>query len=122
MLSPYRRQNELLRGYGAVKGHLSTVHAFQGREADVVVVSLVRDTRRGVKDVPSPSASLGHLIIPNLANVLLSRAKRLLVLVGNYQHFAAFDDGPGGFWGDVCRAVTLYGRRIQADDHFEEGR
>jgi hypothetical protein len=122
VLSPYRRQNELLRGYGAVKGHLSTVHAFQGREADVVVVSLVRDTRRGVGDVPSPSASLGHLISPNLANVLLSRAKRLLILVGNYQHFATFDEGPGGFWGDVCRAVSLYGRRIPAEDHFREGR
>lgn len=133
VLSPYRRQNELLGRHDAVKAHLSTVHAFQGREADVVVVSLVRDTLRGKAGAVSATASLGHLTVENLANVLLSRAKRQLILVGRFEHFAAFrnpvkpdgwdgDPVPGGFWGDVCRAVELYGHRIPAERYFREDR
>jgi superfamily I DNA and/or RNA helicase len=120
VLTPYRRQYEVLRGYSNLHDHVSTVHAFQGREADLVVVSLVRDHRHGPEGVPW--SSLGHLTQPNLVNVMMSRARRLLVIVGNFEHFAMVDRGvpskgeeDGPFWGRLCRAIELYGQVLEAD-------
>lgn len=88
VLSPYRRQNELLQRYDAVSPVLHTIHAFQGREADIIVVSLVRDrSRRETRT--APWAGLGHLSSAQLTNVLLSRARQLLVVVGNFTHFSS---------------------------------
>ncbi|WP_193501014.1 AAA domain-containing protein [Streptomyces coeruleorubidus] len=88
VLSPYRQQNRQLAKRG-LERYLSTVHAFQGREADIVVVSLVRD-RRPPGTETQPWLGLGHLTGPDLINVMLSRARQLLVLVGDFEHFAAF--------------------------------
>jgi superfamily I DNA and/or RNA helicase len=109
VLTPYRRQADYLRDYSHVKPHVYTVHAFQGREADIVVVSLVRSALRGTEPTERPWESLGHLSRRELINVMVSRARQLLVLVGNYDHFAAFSQGEAKFWGEVCRAVELYG-------------
>ncbi|GIW71169.1 MAG: hypothetical protein KatS3mg102_0711 [Planctomycetota bacterium] len=54
---------------------LCTVDRFQGHEADAVVLSLVRT--RGV----------GFLDSPNRLNVALTRARHLLVIVGNRPYF-----------------------------------
>jgi hypothetical protein len=110
VLTPYRRQAELLRIYGSIKPYVSTIHAFQGREADIVVVSLVRDQLRGAPE--HPWKSIGHLTQPELVTVLLSRAKQLLVIVGNYQHFRASTDES---WPDVCALVDYFGQVIPAD-------
>jgi hypothetical protein len=109
VLTPYRRQADLLGLHAHVKPHVYTVHAFQGREADIVIVSLVRATIHGTDPAEYPWQSLGHLSRPELINVMISRARRLLVLVGKYQHYAAFERGEAAFWGRVCRAVDLYG-------------
>ena len=59
-----------------------TVDQFQGNEADVVVVSLVRNNE-------SPSGrGMGFLEESPRLNVLLSRAERLLVLVGSWEFFS----------------------------------
>ncbi len=121
VLTPYRRQYDVLRQYDALRDHVSTVHAFQGREADLVVVSLVRDHRHGPEG--AYWAGLGHLTQPNLVNVMMSRAKRLLVMVGNFGHFAtadrdaqpAGDDEDGPFWGQLCVAIQLYGQVLPAE-------
>ena len=120
VLTPYRQQARLLDGYGGLRDFVSTIHAFQGREADIVIVSLVRDQRHGPPGVPW--SSLGHLTQKNLINVMMSRARKLLVIVGDFPHFEAVDreygeagdlaDGP--FWGDLCRAVKLYGTVLAA--------
>ncbi len=116
VLTPYRRQALLLRQYDVLRDHVSTIHAFQGREADIVVVSLVRDRRHGPPGVPW--SSIGHLTQRNLLNVMMSRARKLLVIIGNFGHFAAVDgdyaqvsaeDDDGPFWGRLCTAVELYG-------------
>ncbi len=58
--------------------YCGTVDSFQGNEADVVVVSLVRNNHHsGVR------SSLGFLSDPRRMNVLLSRARWRLVLVGS---------------------------------------
>jgi hypothetical protein len=109
VLTPYRQQADLLRSYQRVEPHVSTVHTFQGREADIVIVSLVRDTVRGTAD--QPWHRVGHLTQEQLVNVMMSRAKKLLVLVGRYQHFR---DSGVDFWKQVCTAVADYGVIVPA--------
>ncbi|MER8714195.1 AAA domain-containing protein [Mesorhizobium sp. M1295] len=97
VLSPYRAQVErmardldILRDTGASSlaqfsgfTHDSRMHgtvdSSQGSEADLVIVSLVRNNHRiGV-------ASLGFLRDPRRMNVLLSRAKMQLIVVGSLE-------------------------------------
>jgi superfamily I DNA and/or RNA helicase len=97
VLSPYRRQvlkisGELRDFYGDStftwlaarrigEFPASTVDSFQGNQADVVIVSLVRSN-----DAPA-GEGLGFLREASRMNVLFSRAERLLVLVGNWEFF-----------------------------------
>lgn len=96
VLSPYMQQVKLLEeeigraaerqlnglcefervGQAARFAH--TVDSFQGNEADVVVVSLVRNNSHG-----SIRRALGFLSNPKRMNVLLSRARWRLVIVGS---------------------------------------
>lgn len=58
-----------------------TVDSFQGNEADIVLVSLVRN------NALPPEEGLGFLEESARINVLLSRAEQLLVLVGSWDFF-----------------------------------
>jgi AAA domain/Protein kinase domain len=92
-----------------------TVDSFQGNQADVVVVSLVRNNDA------LPGEGLGFLRYPERINVLLSRAERLLVLVGSWDFFAtqlaatSIDDERASLWNWKKVLVTLA-------DWFESGR
>lgn len=94
VLSPYREQIKLIRSKisqdrGAVDAlarfqprfgdgeFCGTVDSFQGDEADVVVVSLVRNNHHS-----TPTKALGFLQDVRRMNVLLSRAKWMMVVVG----------------------------------------
>lgn len=57
-----------------------TVDSFQGAEADLVIVSLVRNNGES-----HPLGALGFLLDSRRMNVLLSRAKYQLVIVGSYE-------------------------------------
>jgi len=57
-----------------------TVDSFQGAEADLVAVSLVRNNSESY-----PLGALGFLLDSRRMNVLLSRAKHQLVIVGSYE-------------------------------------
>ena len=61
-----------LRAMGGVR--VATVDNFQGEESDIVIASLVRSNRRG---------NIGFLSSRERVNVLLSRARLGMVLVGN---------------------------------------
>ncbi len=96
VLSPYARQVALLdreieAARSSTLAHLknfrparrsgsfcSTVDSFQGSEADVVIISLVRNNQHS-----KPTKALGFLLQSRRMNVLLSRAKWKLVLVGS---------------------------------------
>ena len=96
ILSPYRKQVKELREsiashVGSTLPHLSsfipaidlheycgTVDSFQGGEADLVLVSLVRNNVH-----VSPGKALGFLRDSRRMNVLLSRAKWRMILIGS---------------------------------------
>lgn len=61
---------------------VGTVDAFQGREFDVVFLSMVRSAPQG-RAARSPRALFGHVASPNRLCVSISRQKRLLVVVGD---------------------------------------
>jgi superfamily I DNA and/or RNA helicase len=96
VLSPYASQAALLErrlgaalkkelahiraGFASVRpdiGYVGTVDSFQGSEADVVVISLVRNNPR------VGAGALGFLRERRRMNVMLSRAKQKLFLVGS---------------------------------------
>lgn len=79
---------------------VSPVDRFQGMERNIVIVSLVRsnniaeseneiaDFEMYPKNGYAQNENLGFAESPNRLNVALSRAKRLLIVVGNSKHFS----------------------------------
>jgi superfamily I DNA and/or RNA helicase len=86
-----------------------TVHSFQGREADRVIVSLVRTTRVSTE----PAHNVGHVGTDEVINVLLSRAKRLLVLVGRFEHF---HNNGGATWRSLSTMVRRFGTVVPPEE------
>lgn len=137
VLSPYNQQASLLRRQmkraslpsglqfksalnarpgdpGGASG-VHTVDSFQGNQADVIAVSLVRN------NLHDPGHGLGFLNDASRLNVLLSRAERLLVLVGSWDFFqeqvrtVELDDTTNPLW-HLKRIVT------DLSDWFQSGR
>lgn len=95
ILSPYKAQVDKLRdglaahrtndlahldGFSAIRSNsafVGTVDSFQGSEADVVILSLVRNSGR------TGAGALGFLRDRRRMNVALSRAKSQLIIVGS---------------------------------------
>ncbi len=73
----------------------STIHRFQGRECDVVIIDLVD------AQPMRPSALVGET--PNLLNVSISRARGKLVIVADVAYFETVD--PGGLVATLLRAA-----------------
>jgi superfamily I DNA and/or RNA helicase len=99
VLTPYTAQVSELNKTSTLAKRVHTVHSFQGRQADRVIVSLVRSRRSAGSTV---AANVGHVGQDEVVNVLLSRARRLLVLVGNLRHFAEYG-GPS--WQTITTVV-----------------
>lgn len=79
IIAPYRNQVELLKSViNDSRIEIDTVHKFQGREKDVIILSTVDDTVTEFSDDP------------NLLNVAVSRAKKKLIVV------AAGQEQPAG--------------------------
>lgn len=77
---------EFAEGAQQKNGGFFTVDSFQGNQADVIAVSMVRNNKDGSARLPH---SMGFLQEAERANVLLSRAERLLVIVGSWEFFVA---------------------------------
>lgn len=99
IISPYRAQAALLRERVQVAGvEIDTVDAFQGREKEAILLSLVRS---------NPDGSLGFLTDLRRMNVAITRAKRHLFVVGDsatlsaHPFYARFIEhvqkAPGGY-------------------------
>lgn len=107
ILTPYREQVELLQTSVAEHARLvSTIDAFQGREADVVIASMVRDH---VSERDAPSASAGHVADSGRANVLMSRARSLLIIIGNLD---LYENHAGDEWKQIIATTRAEGRIV----------
>jgi predicted DNA helicase len=96
VISPYKAQVERLRDLGYDDElEIDTVDGFQGREKDVVVMSLVRSNQSG---------AIGFLTDERRLNVSLTRARRKLIVIGDfstlkyddlYEDFKEYANGMG---------------------------
>lgn len=93
---------------------IRTVDRFQGMERNIIIVSMVRSDKIAGSKEQEPDTeiygelgyakqeSLGFADIPNRLNVALSRAKRLLIIVGNSKHFCKHK-----VYNDVYETIKL---------------
>lgn len=107
IISFYGKQIKQLRNiafkHPSLPIRVSTVDRFQGMERNIVIVSMVRsniiqsskDQKPDRKRYPEygypMQKSLGFAQSPNRLNVALSRAKRLLIIVGNRDLFSQLE-------------------------------
>ena len=73
--------NFRIEGKYKINIKLHTVDKFQGQEADIVFLSMVRNQTNGFIDNP------------NRLNVAVTRAKFQLVIIGDYDYFAGRKKG-----------------------------
>lgn len=74
---------------------LNTVDKFQGMERNIVIVSTVRSDKKIENGIVKPNRDIGFAKSPKRLNVALSRAKRLLIVVGNRNMFYNYKDQQG---------------------------
>lgn len=86
---------------------MSSVDRFQGMERNIIIVSLVRSNclaqtwkqKPDYRTYPEKGYAIqrdfGFAKSPNRLNVALSRAKRLLIIVGNSEHFSNYINSQG---------------------------
>ena len=93
VISFYSQQVKCLRevkAYAKKNGmrvKLNTVDKFQGMERNIIIVSTVRSNKYKTGNTISPNNNPGFAKSPERLNVALSRARRLLVVVGNSDFF-----------------------------------
>ncbi|MFV0187806.1 AAA domain-containing protein [Empedobacter falsenii] len=100
---------------------LSTVDKFQGMERNIMIVSMVRSNKLAHNIYQSADfeiypelgyehqMSLGFAESPNRLNVALSRARRLLIIVGNAEHFCKKE-----IYKNVYDTIANKGKIIEA--------
>eukprot|EP00124_Ichthyophonus_hoferi_P002733 Ihof_evm4s199 gene=Ihof_evmTU4s199 len=77
---------------------MATIDNFQGEQAKVIIISLVRN---------NPHGMIGFLRTPNRTNVLLSRAKHGMYIFGNTSTLQA--KAHGNMWGQVLTILEKEG-------------
>jgi len=106
LISFYGKQIKLLRDlrneFRDIPIRVSTVDRFQGMERNIIIVSMVRSNRISADKKQKADINLygelgfpeqkdlGFAQSPNRLNVALSRAKRLLIIVGNSELFRQY--------------------------------
>lgn len=129
LISFYGKQLKLLRElrkqHREIPIRISTVDRFQGMERNIIIVSMVRsnciasnkDQRADYELYPglgyAEQIDLGFAKSPNRLNVALSRAKRLLIIVGNSYLFRTKE-----IYDNVysCIEQSPYGKIIKAEE------
>lgn len=78
IITPYKNQvNRLASNFKDIS--CGTVHAFQGKEKETIILSLVIDDPRNIGNLNFVGGK------PNFLNVAFTRAKSQLIIVGNYE-------------------------------------
>jgi len=82
VVTPYVKQKllikEFLNGIKIKSVEVDTVHKFQGREKDIIIMSFARS-----KKYSFPQYKLNFIENETLVNVAITRAKKKLIIVGN---------------------------------------
>ena len=76
---------------------INTVDKFQGMERNIVIVSTVRSNRAKTSSGIVDNTDAGFARSPERLNVALSRARRLLIVVGNKDFFSNIRDREGNY-------------------------
>lgn len=82
-LRPEYRETRSRQGRIVERVRVGTVDAFQGKEFDVVLLSMVRSNELPEGDVEALRRKYGHLMLENRLCVAMSRQQRLLIVVGD---------------------------------------
>jgi superfamily I DNA and/or RNA helicase len=122
-----QNHNDLYKGKGKENDkknliRLSTVDRFQGMERNIIIVSMVRSNKIASFQGQEPSDiygelgyplqdSLGFAESPNRLNVALSRARRLLIIVGNSEHFCRKP-----IYNNVYNTIQNDGKIVSAEE------
>lgn len=117
VISFYGAQKRLIKrslmGIG-VPLKIDTVDRFQGMERNIIVVSTVRSNKQkkfGGKTIENKDS--GFAKSPQRLNVALSRARRLLIVVGNKEFFEQVTDNTGRpLYKNAINAMENRGRII----------
>lgn len=85
IVTPYRKQVEKIRSVlnssGISEVKVGSVEEFQGQESRVLIISTVRSSDKFLSY--DYKHQLGFLSNPKRFNVAITRAKQLLILIGN---------------------------------------
>jgi len=93
---------------------LNTVDKFQGMERNIIIVSTVRsDKLNKGNNIIVQNSDIGFAKAPERLNVALSRARRLLIVVGNKNFFYKFKDREGNpLYKNAIDEIAKNGRII----------
>ncbi len=92
---------------------IDTVDFFEGREEDIVVISLVRSNERG---------RIGFLRVPNRLNVAISRAKRLVACIGDSATLRTGDELMYGVLVEASRSTGGWLSALELVSQPKQGR
>jgi len=125
-----------LTGTG-VRLKINSVDKFQGMERNIIIVSTVRSDKQLISkndynskkeklnismlqdlggEVVATNNEIGFAKLPQRLNVALSRAKRLLIVVGNKTFFEQFTDNKGKpLYKNAIDVIEMKGKIIEAN-------
>ncbi|CAK4032789.1 nfx1-type zinc finger-containing 1 [Lecanosticta acicola] len=92
--------------------HLSTIDNYQGEESDIVIVNLTRS---------NPDGDIGFMASPERLNVMLSRARKALIIIGNPVTFTSSRKGGelwNSFFGLLAESNSIFdGLPVRCERH-----
>ncbi|MEY4926025.1 MAG: hypothetical protein RI894_461, partial [Bacteroidota bacterium] len=97
---------------------IRSVDKFQGMERNIVIVSTVRSNKLELPNGKiTENTDIGFARAPERLNVGLSRARRLLIVVGNKDFFYQFKDRNGiRIYKNAIDTITQNGKIINYKD------
>ena len=110
IITPYKKQADVLKD--TFKNiECGTVHVFQGKEKETIILSLVLDDSK----IKGSLDFVGGK--PNFLNVAFTRAKSQLIIIGNYEVCSKADN----YLGKAIKTIKEYGKiySIYESDIFE---
>jgi superfamily I DNA and/or RNA helicase len=119
IVTPYRNQaDELQREFSGTDIKADTVDKFQGMERNIIIVSTVRSNKnRKLNGFVSSNSDAGFAKSPERLNVALSRARRLLIVVGNKSFFSGIKDCEGKYlYRNAINEIEKNGLVIEYND------